>query len=389
MIRLKSAMLDQATIDWLRLILIPEIGSRRGKKLLEKFKTPNAILNASLGELAKVEGIGERLAKGIVENKNKVNLDKQLELIEKYKVSLISLDCGFYPTSLRAIFDPPLVLFVKGELLPQDYFSIAIVGTRLSTFYGRTMAEKLSNQLVQRGFTIVSGGARGIDSFAHQSALIHKGRTIAVLGCGLDITYPAENKKLFEEIRQNGALISEFPMATIPDRKNFPMRNRLISGLSLGVVVIEAPQRSGALITVSHALEQGREVFSVPGKADSFTSKGTHQLLKEGAKLVESADDIIEELEPILQDKIKELRASHIEKNEIPVCRQAGKENFLTPKLTEEERKIYNLLSSEPIHLDGLLEQSQLLVSKASSILTILELKGLVKQLPGKTFVRK
>ena len=167
-----------------------------------------------------------------------------------------------------------MVLFVKGEILPQDYFSIAIVGTRLASFYGRTMSEKLSRQLVEKGFTIVSGGARGIDTFSHQAALRAKGRTIAVLGCGLDIVYPPENKKLFEEIAEKGAMISEFPLFTKPDKGNFPMRNRIISGLSLGVVVIEAPHKSGALITVTHANEQGREVFSVPGKADSFCKQG-------------------------------------------------------------------------------------------------------------------
>lgn len=375
-------MLNQDLIDWLRLVLIPEIGSRRGKRLLEKFKIPKAILNASINELAEIEGIGREVAKKIVENRNRINLDQQLKLIEKNNVNLISSESESYPINLKSIFDPPLVLFVKGEILPQDYFSIAIVGTRMASFYGRSMAERLSSDLVQRGFTVVSGGARGIDTFSHQSALKFKGRTIAVLGCGLDIVYPQENKRLFEEISNNGALISEFPMSIRPNKQNFPMRNRIISGLSLGVVVIEAPQRSGALITVSHALEQGREVFSVPGKANSFTSKGTNQLLREGAKLVESADDIIEELEPLLKDKIRELKVSRIEI-------EKTKEILPKPKLTEDEEKILDSLSSEPLHLDEIISKSPISIGDIFNILTQLELKGLIKQLPGKVFAVK
>jgi DNA processing protein len=372
-------MLTQESIDWLRLVLTPEIGSRRGKTLLEKFKTPKAILEASLDDIAGVENVGREAAKKIVEGRKKIALDRQIKLIERNNVRLIPLDSESYPSSLKSIFDPPLVLFVKGEILVQDYFSIAIVGTRLASFYGRTMSEKLSRQLTEKGFTIVSGGARGIDTFSHQAALKAGGRTIAVLGCGLDITYPPDNKKLFEEIAQKGVMISEFPLSIKPDKGNFPMRNRIISGLSLGVVVIEAPQKSGALITVTHANEQGREVFSVPGHADSFVSKGTNQLLREGAKLVENADDIIEELEPILKSKIKELKANQIDP-------PPEKQLFVKPQLSIEEAELYNLLSSGPLDFDDILVKSRLPVSAASSVLTSLELKKLVKQSPGKIF---
>ncbi len=372
-------MLTQDLIDWLRLVSIPEIGSRRGKRLLEKFKTPKVILEASLEDIAEVENIGLGVAKKIVEGRKKVDLSRQIKLIEKNNVILIPLDSEFYPVNLKAIFDPPLVLFVKGEILPQDYFSVAIVGTRMSSFYGRIMSEKLSRQLSEKGFTIVSGGARGIDTFSHQAVLKAKGRTLAVLGCGLDIVYPPENKKLFEEISKNGALISEFPLSTRPDRQNFPMRNRIISGLSLGVVVIEAPHKSGALITVTHATEQGREVFSVPGKADSFVSRGTNQLLRDGAKLVENADDIVEELEPLLKSKIKELKANQSESIQ-------EKQILIKPQLSEEETNLYNLLSLGPLELDDIIAKSQLSVSAASSILTTLQLKRLIKQLPGKIF---
>ena len=375
-------MLSQELTDWLRLVLTPEIGSRRGKSLLERFKTPKAILEASLDDIAEVENVGREVAERIVEGRKRIDLDRQIKLIEKNNVTLIPLDSELYPVSLKSIFDPPLVLFVKGEILPQDYFSIAIVGTRLASFYGRAMSEKLSSQLVEKGFTIVSGGARGIDTFSHQAALRAKGRTLAVLGCGLDIAYPPENKKLFEEIAKKGAIISEFPLSMRPDKGNFPMRNRIISGLSLGVVVIEAPHKSGALITVTHANEQGREVFSVPGHADSFVSKGTNQLLREGAKLVENADDIIEELEPILKSKIKEFKTNQ------PEPTQEKQIPLIKPELTEEEARLFDLLSLGALDLDDIIVKSQSSVSAVSAVLMMLQLKKLVKQLPGKQFER-
>jgi DNA processing protein len=372
-------MLNHDLIDWLSLVLIPEIGSRRGKSLLERFKTPKAILEASLNDIAEVENVGREVAGKIVENRKRIDLGRQIKLIEKKNITLIPLDSEFYPVSLKSIFDPPLVLFVKGEILPQDYFSIAIVGTRLASFYGRTMAEKLSRELTEKGFTIVSGGARGIDTFSHQAALKAKGRTLAVLGCGLDIAYPPENKKLFEEIPENGAVISEFSLFTRPDRQNFPMRNRIISGLSLGVVVIEAPHKSGALITVTHAAEQGREVFSVPGKADSFLSRGTNQLLREGAKLVENADDIIEELEPILKSKINELKANQPEPEQ---KKQISKD----PQLAEEEASLFSLISRKTLQFDELVEETSMDIQKISGILLSLQAKKLIRQLPGKQF---
>ena len=376
-------MLSRELTEWLHLVLTPEIGSRRGKSLLERFKTPKDILEASLDDIAEVENVGLEVAKKIVEGRKRVDLGHQIKLIERNNVRLIPSDSEAYPSNLKSIYDPPLVLFVKGEILPQDYFSIAIVGTRLASFYGRTMSEKLSGQLAEKGFTIVSGGARGIDTFSHKAALRAKGRTLAVLGCGLDITYPPDNKKLFDEIAEHGALISEFPLCTEPEKGNFPMRNRIISGLSLGVVVIEAPHKSGALITVTHANEQGREVFSVPGHADSFVSKGTNQLLREGAKLVESADDIIEELEPILRSKIKEFKINQ------PIPLQEKQIFPINPELTEEEAKVYGLFSSGPLDLDDIIDRSQLSVGVASAMLTMLELKKLVKQSPGKIFAKQ
>ena len=287
-------MLEQKTLDWLRLTLIPEIGPIRGRRLLEKFGQPGKILAASLGEIASV--VGNLPAQAINQQREGVDLDTQLRMIEKYHVRIITQDDLVYPVSLKNIFDPPLVLFLRGKMLPEDDSSIAIVGTRMATIYGINIARKISSQLGQRGFTIISGGARGIDTAVHQAALGINTHTVAVLGCGVDLVYPPENARLFEQVIQKGTLISEFPMGIPPIRQNFPRRNRIISGLSVGVVIIEAPMRSGALITASSALEQGREVFCVPGQANSFTMKGSHQLLKEGAKLVENVDDIIEEI---------------------------------------------------------------------------------------------
>lgn len=285
--------------------MVPEIGPIRGKRLIERFHSPDKILGAKEEELLKVEGINRNFARAILAQNKEEELRQQLELIEKYQVKLIPLDASDYPIWLKSIYDPPLVLFVRGEFKEDDEVAIAVVGTRRASCYGVNMTQRLSAQLVQTGFTIVSGGARGIDTASHTTALRLKGRTLCVLGCGVDIAYPAENKRLFDEIIKNGALISEYPLGSMPQRQNFPSRNRIISGLCLGVVVIEAPLRSGALITASCALEQGREVFSLPGEANTFRAKGTHQLLREGAKLVENVDDIIEELAPLLKNRLK------------------------------------------------------------------------------------
>ncbi|MGD9014667.1 MAG: DNA-processing protein DprA [Candidatus Omnitrophota bacterium] len=309
-------MLEEKTINWLRLALIPAIGPVRARKLLERFIQPDKILSASQKEIAAV--LGNSLAEAINQQRKMIDLDKQLRLIEKYQVELITQDDPAYPENLKNIFDPPLVLFLRGKLSLSDNLSIAIVGTRMATVYGMNMARKISTQLGQYGFTIISGGARGIDTAAHQAALAINARTIAVLGCGLDVVYPRDNARMYEQIIQTGALISEFPMGIPPLRQNFPQRNRIISGLSIGVVVIEAPRKSGALITASAALQEGREVFCVPGQADSFTMKGSHQLLREGAKLVEGVNDIIEEIEPILRNRLPKRGTLEIGSKDVP-----------------------------------------------------------------------
>jgi len=277
-----------------------------------------------------------------------------------------------YPGILRNIHDPPESFYIKGEILPEDDIAIGIVGSRRATIYGVQTCEKLAYELASRGITIVSGMARGIDSAAHRGALKAGGRTIAVLGCGINIVYPPENKLLADKIQKQGAVISEFAPDTEPFSFNFPKRNRIISGLSLGVVVIEAAQKSGALITASCALEQNREVFAVPGKVNSATSFGTHKLIKEGAKLVGSAEDIIEELN-------------------ITIERNSEAQEELHPKLKleGEESRVYSLLSDEPSYIDDISERSGLLLNQVSGILLNLQLKKLVKEKPGKLYYKE
>lgn len=360
---------------WLALNAIPGLGARRARVLLEQFGGPRAVLESPGSELRRVPGIGPELTKKIVAWKKYITLEKEFRLIEKHQVKVAVVGGSSYPESLANIFDPPLILYIKGKLLPRDGMAVAIVGSRRSSVYGRMTAEKLGRELAARGLTVVSGMARGIDSAAHKGALSSAGRTVAVLGSGLDVVYPPENKGLMEKISRKGAVISEFPMATPPERGNFPRRNRIISGLSLGVVVVEAAQRSGALITVDCALEQGREVFALPGKVDSLTSGGTNRLIQQGAKLVTASEDIIEELEPIWGNL--SLKKETKSKNKSPL-----------PSLKEEEKKIYTLLSDEPQHIDFLIRQSGFPAGRVSSILLMLQMKRLIKEVPGKMFVK-
>ena len=293
-----------------------------------------------------------------------------------------------YPASLKLISVPPLVLYVCGEILPQDCFSIAIVGSRLASLYGIKTAERLSRELSCRGWTIISGMARGIDTAAHKGALKSGGRTIAVLGCGLDIIYPSENKKLRNEIMLQGAIISEFPLGTPPEKFNFPIRNRIISGFSLGTIVVEAAKRSGALITANYALEQGKEIFAVPGHINSSTSQGTHQILKEGAKLVENADDILEELQPIIKSHLKKLKQKQA-KDSLKITEDSSHKGLM-PRLNAEEEKIYNFLSSyEAKYIDEISKELNFPPFRVLTILSMLELKKLVKRLPGQRFCKE
>jgi len=286
----------------------------------------------------------------------------------------IDLNDSDYPVNLRNIYDPPEFFYIKGGLKPEDKFAVAIVGSRRASFYGLEQAEKFGAELARMGITVVSGMARGIDSAAHRGALKAGGRTIAVIGSGFNNIYPAENKELAEEIAKNGAVITEFSPDVLPLAQNFPQRNRIISGLSLGLLVVEAAKNSGALITANFALEQGREVFALPGKIDSGNSFGTNELIKQGAKLVTCTEEILEEL-------IVPLGAAF--PPDEPLKKQAVFEFS-----ESEESKVYSMISGDSVSLDGLLEKTDLDIPKISDILLRLQLKKMIRQLPGKQFIR-
>ena len=359
------------TERFLILNMVEGLGSVRTQGLLKHFGSLEEVFQATEGQLRKVEGIGEKISLKIIQSIRGIDLQKELDLIKRHNIKIISFLDKSYPKNLKNIYDPPMVLYVLGEVLPQDDAAIAIVGSRLASFYGIQQAERLGFELASRGITVVSGLARGIDSSAHRGALKAGGRTLAILGSGILNMYPQEHKELARKISENGAVISEFPMMTIPERGNFPKRNRIISGLSLGVVVVEAAQRSGALITSDIAMEEGREVFAVPGKVDSITSRGTNKLIKQGAKLAETVDDILEELDLQVESGLEQ------------------DERINASKLDKTETLVYNLLSSEAQHIDDLSEASGVKVSEVSRILLNLEIKKFVCRLPGKRFVKE
>ncbi len=358
---------------WLALSLIPGVGSILLKRLLDQFKTPEAVFQAPMNELLNIEGLGERVAKEIRKGPMEKAVEKELYLLKEVGGKIVTLKDSAYPKRLRDIYDPPPLLYVRGELKEEDEFAISIVGSRKTSPYGRGMTERMSQELARHGITIVSGMARGIDSLAHWGALSGGGRTIAVLGCGVDVIYPSENRNLFTKIMDHGAVLSEFPMGSPPEGGHFPKRNRIISGLSIGVVVVQASAESGSLITAGFALEQGREVFAVPGNVGAEGSRGTHQLIKEGAKLVESSEDILEEILPQWRRERE------------PTQKVEGPER----DLTGEERILYERLGETPSHIDVLIRESQFDPGKVSSLLLNLELKGLVSQWPGKCFSKK
>lgn len=358
---------------WIALHLVPGVGSVFIKRLLERFGTPEAVFQSSMKELLEVEGLSAKVAQEIRKGPSEEAVKKEITLVEKAGAKILTLRDETYPSRLRNIYDPPPLLYLKGELKREDEFSIAIVGSRKTTPYGRWITERISQALARNGLTIVSGMARGVDSVAHWGAISGGGRTIAVLGSGVDVIYPRENRNLYTRIVEQGAVLSEFPMGSPPEGGHFPKRNRIISGLSLGVVVVEAGPESGSLITANYALEQGREVFAIPGNVGAGGSRGTNRLIKEGAKLVESSEDILEEILPQWQR----------EKEKVEEIRPKG------PDLTAEERILYEMLSETPLHIDEIIRESRLDPGSVSSLLLTLELKGLITQWPGKCFNRK
>ncbi len=349
--------------------LLPEQGKKLWS-LLRHFGSPRAAWEANIKELAGAPRSGEEGPEDLARRRSELDPAKEAAKLQSAGVDFICHDDPIYPENLRQIFNPPPVIFIKGSLTASDKLAVAVVGSRKPSPYGLLVAEKLAKDLAALGITVVSGMARGIDTAGHKGALAGGGRTIAVLGCGVDVVYPRENKKIVDKIVDNGAVISEYPLGTPPESWHFPARNRIISGLSLGTVVVEAADKSGALITADFALEQGRDVMAVPGNVVSPLSRGPHRLIRQGARLVEGAGDIIDEmgLEKLFP---------------VPEENAGGK-----VKMSMEEEALYNLLSLEPVLLDELIDKTGFPPQKVMAALMYLEIKGLTRQMPGKLYVR-
>lgn len=371
---------------WLKLKGAAGIGAITFARLLKHFGSADRILGASVAELTKIDGIGDKTAEQIAATREKFDVKAELESAAKLGVWIINFQDQRYPTVLKRIYDPPPILYVKGTLAKEDNLSIAIVGSRRCSLYGQEQASRLAHLLASAGFTICSGMARGIDTAAHQGALSAAGRTIAVQGCGLANIFPPENQKLFELIGESGACISELPLHYEPLAENFPARNRIIAGLSLGTIVVEAALRSGALITAKAALESNREVMAVPGKIDSPLSQGSNQLIKEGAKLVDCVEDVMEALGYIgeqLKGHTAEAAQEASEKIEMPLF------DVTQLKLTDAEKIVYDCLSTEPVHLEDIIAGTDIAAGSINAGLISLRLKGLIKQLPGNLFLKR
>ena len=366
-------------LGWLALALTPGLGARLTGKLLREFGSPEAIFNASLTAL-EGQQIPAAVAQAIHSRQAISAAAKELSQAEAAKCRILTWDEPVYPQLLREIYDPPPLLYVKGNTDLLNRHAIAIVGTRRPTPYGNQMAERLARDLALRGITIVSGLARGIDATAHKGALgANSGGTVGVLGCGIDVIYPKENRKIFAEIEERGAIISEFPMGTYPAPQNFPVRNRIIAGMARGVVVVEGAQYSGSLITARLAMECGREVFAVPGYATQPASFGPNQLIKQGAKLVTGWEDVVEELPTPIRAELLPVETTD----------GAQRASLVTESLAPAERALYALLEVDKSRqVDELVEQSKMNSSEVLSALFELEMKGLVQQLPGKQFLK-
>jgi DNA processing protein len=364
--RAKGATRMASTKYWVGFNLVPSIGPAKVRALQDHFGDLERAWHADARSLGEV-GLDRRALSNLIQLRGELDLDAEMLKIEQAGLHVLTWEHDAYPSLLREIYGPPPVLYVRGQLLPEDEWAVAIVGTRRATTYGKQMARMLSGDLVRSGATVVSGLARGIDGESHRAALEAGGRTIAVMACGLDRVYPSEHRNLAREIAQNGALISDYPLGTKPEARNFPPRNRIISGLSLGVVVVEAGEKSGALITVDFAIDQGREVFAVPGNVLSRSSKGCNRLIQNGAKMVLGVDDVLEELNMTMIEQHTEVRAV------IPA--------------DETEAQLMALVSEEPRHVDEICRQSQLPVQQVSSTLAMMELKGMVRQVGGMQYV--
>jgi len=356
-----------STEAWLRFARL-EIPARRALALLEAFGSPEAVLQAGRSDLEDVPGLALKTIERILEGVPDSDVRKDAQAMERCGASMLTILDPAYPPLLRQIADPPPVLFVRGSFKDADRFSVAVVGSRNASHYGMMVAERISQRLAEFGFTVVSGLARGVDAAAHKGAL-KAGRTIAVLGCGVDIAYPPEHRRLMDAAAEHGAVVSEAPMRAQPDAWRFPARNRIISGLSLGVVICQSPLNSGAMITADFAAEQGREVFAVPGDVLDPRNSGCHSLIRQGAVLVEKAEDVLATLG-------------------VPVDQAEVQKPPVSPQLTLDESRLLELLSLQQRHIDELIAETQMPAAQVNSVLLMLEMKGLVKRLPGGSFIR-
>jgi DNA processing protein len=365
---------DRELADAVRLAMISGVGPRLRKALLAEFGSPSAVLAAAPADLRRVKGVGSELTRRIAVALDQIDVQAELDLCREHQIAVLADQDPAYPRMLAEIHDPPGILFVQGQILPQDAVAIAIVGARHATQYGLAQAERLAASLARAGVTIVSGLARGVDAAAHRGALSAGGRTLAVLGSGLLNLYPPEHAELAHDVRRQGALISEVPPRSPPLAGAFPQRNRIISGLSLGVLVVEASTQSGALISARHAMEQGREVYAVPGRVDSRMSRGCHRLIRDGAKLVETADDVLEELGPLV----------------VPTTSAAGQAVHHPAELllNEFEQQVLSAISSEPTTIDQVVVTSKLPTPQVLSTISVLEMRRLIKRISGNRIFR-
>lgn len=362
---------------WILLNLVPGLGPRLTKALLEKFHSPEAVINASVQDLAQVPHLGFNTATKLFDSFKKYKTDQEIASMRIHGVKAIVINKPDYPSSLKSIWDPPPILFLKGEILPCDDKSIAIVGSRSCTEYGKRMARKLAKGLAHAGYTIVSGLARGIDAEAHRGALEVSGRTIAVLAGGLSKIYPPEHAGLAADITGKGAILSEAPMLQAPLPGMFPARNRIISGLSKAIILVEAAEKSGALVTAVHASEQGRPVLALPGSVESSASGGTNSLIRKGAVLIRDVDDVLQELKdwaPSFSQKL------------LPGIEEAEKLSKIPDNLDEAEAQIWQALSENECNLDELIRASGQSAGIVAGKLLGMEMKRIIKRLPGSRF---
>jgi DNA processing protein len=366
-----------SSLSWLALSLTPGLASRLSARLLRRFDSPDGIFRASLAELEACH-LPASVAQAVFKKEAFKRAEKELAAVRRISgCRLLNWTEPEYPQTLLQIYDPPVMLYVRGEPQILNLPSISIVGTRKPTLYGSQLAERLGRDLAARGLVIVSGMARGIDAIGHQGAMAANGRAIGILGTGIDVCYPKENKKLYEKVLERGAIISEFPVGTHPAPENFPVRNRIVAGIPLGVIVVEGAQYSGSLITARLAMEFGREVFGVPGNVTQPVSFAPNQLIKQGAKLVTCAEDVIEELPTPVRAMLVQAEQPEAEQRNL----------LLAASLNNSEKKLYELLSAEETrHIDDIVERSGLNSSVVLATLFDLEMKGIIRQLPGKQF---